>query len=461
VRRLLAAGTAVLAFALALAWPGVALAHGLAAKEDLPVPTWLFAWASALVLVASFVAVSILWPAPRFTTPREKVVARVPAALEAVSGVAGVAVFAFCVYAGLAGSDSPRADILPTAVFVVFWIAIPFASVVLGDVFRPFNPWRAVARAAVWAWGRTGRAAPWRTRTYPAALGRWPATATILVFTWVELVDLDGDMPSRLGLMALSYALFQLVAMGVWGIDTWTARGDGFSVCFNLFGRLAPLDWRDGTLVRRRPLEGITRLSIVPGTVALVCTMIGSTTFDGVSRGSTWRSIAPHLRDAFAGLGAGATAAHELAGTVGLVVVVAAVAGIYRIGVEGMASVGTGRDVRRLSGDFVHTLVPIAFGYVVAHYFSLLLDAGETLPDLVAHPFGRDGDPAARSVVGSHVTWYIQVFALVGGHVCGIVLAHDRALTIFSRPRDAVRAQYWMLAVMVSFTCVGLWLLSQ
>jgi hypothetical protein len=25
---------------------------------------------------------------------------------------------------------------------------------------------------------------------------------------------------------------------------------------------------------------------------------------------------------------------------------------------------------------------------------------------------------------------------------------------------DAVRSQYWMLAVMVSFTCLGLWLLS-
>jgi hypothetical protein len=41
------------------------------------------------------------------------------------------------------------------------------------------------------------------------------------------------------------------------------------------------------------------------------------------------------------------------------------------------------------------------------------------------------------------------------------VLAHDRALAVFSHDRRAaVRSQYWMLTVMVGFTCLGLWLLS-
>ncbi|MDX6556919.1 MAG: hypothetical protein QOD86_3114, partial [Miltoncostaeaceae bacterium] len=42
----------------------------------------------------------------------------------------------------------------------------------------------------------------------------------------------------------------------------------------------------------------------------------------------------------------------------------------------------------------------------------------------------------------------------------GLVVAHDRALVLFRRPGEAVRSQYWMLAVMVGYTGLGLWLLS-
>jgi len=44
--------------------------------------------------------------------------------------------------------------------------------------------------------------------------------------------------------------------------------------------------------------------------------------------------------------------------------------------------------------------------------------------------------------------------------VTGLVLAHDRAVSIWKDYRQAARSQYWMLAVMVGFTCFGLYLLS-
>ncbi len=50
--------------------------------------------------------------------------------------------------------------------------------------------------------------------------------------------------------------------------------------------------------------------------------------------------------------------------------------------------------------------------------------------------------------------------ALVAGHVGGLTLAHDRALTMYRGAQEAVRSQYWMLTVMVAFTSFGLWLLS-
>ena len=49
-------------FAVALLSPASAAAHGLAGRADLPVPTWLFSWAAAIVLVLSFMALAVMWP---------------------------------------------------------------------------------------------------------------------------------------------------------------------------------------------------------------------------------------------------------------------------------------------------------------------------------------------------------------------------------------------------------------
>jgi hypothetical protein len=52
------------------------------------------------------------------------------------------------------------------------------------------------------------------------------------------------------------------------------------------------------------------------------------------------------------------------------------------------------------------------------------------------------------------------VGALILGHAAGLTLAHDRALALYQRASEAARSQYWMLAVMVGFTSLGLWILS-
>ena len=59
-----------------------------------------------------------------------------------------------------------------------------------------------------------------------------------------------------------------------------------------------------------------------------------------------------------------------------------------------------------------------------------------------------------------NTVWYVQVGALVGGHVAGLAVAHDRAVSILPQ-RDALRSQYAMLGLMVLYTVGGLWLLSR
>lgn len=63
-------------------------------------------------------------------------------------------------------------------------------------------------------------------------------------------------------------------------------------------------------------------------------------------------------------------------------------------------------------------------------------------------------------MISANGIWYVQVAALVIGPVAGLVLAHDRSLTMYPSTALATRSQYWMLAVTVGYTSLGLWLLS-
>jgi hypothetical protein len=464
------AASAALAGAAIAALPDAALAHGLVGRQDLPIPRWLFAWAAAVVLVVSFVALAVLWPKPRLEQAREKRVLAVPAALEVLCGIAGVAAFVLVVWAGLAGTQTATANLVPTVIYVIFWVGIVFVSAVFGDVFAAFNPWRAIARATSWLAGRmVGDRLP-EPAAYPAWLGRWPAAVGIFIFAWVELAYVNRDDPSILAALALLYAAVQLVGMSVYGIETWTRNADAFAVYFRMFAKLAPLHWRARTLYRRPLLSGAPGLRTVPGTVALLCVMIGSTSFDGFSQGDLWTSsgaIAPTLQQRFINLGFSQETALQITFSIGLLLMVCLVGALYRLGVAGMGSIGGRHEPGELARRFGHSLIPIAFVYVVAHYFSLLVYQGQAMASLMSDPLGDGSDifgTAAANidygVISATGIWYVQVAALVLGHAAGLTLAHDRALTVYRRVRDATRSQYWMLAVMVGFTSLGLWLLS-
>jgi len=455
--------------AVAALWPARAAAHGLVGRAYLPVPTWLFAWAAGAVLLVSFLALPRLWRTPRLEHAERTRLFALPRLLDPLCGALGIGMFTLVIAAGAAGSQIPAANLTPTAVFVLFWVAIPVLSALFGDVFRAFNPWRALARAAAGAATRLrGSARPIPAPLpYPTWLGRWPAVAGIFAFGWLELVFVGREHPATLAVLALAYACLQLVGMACFGIERWNERGDAFAVAFNLFSRLSPFEYRSGALWRRPPLAALADLRPLAGTATLLCTMIGVTTFDGFLNGPIWRSASPSLQRALRDLGFSGTAALELVLTFGLLASIAVCTALYRAGIAGMGIAGRAQPTRQLAGAFAHSLAPIAFGYLLAHYFSLLVTQGQATAYLISDPFGTGanlfGTASLKinySLLGAAAIWYVQVGALLGGHVSGLFLAHDRALVLYRDPAAAAESQRWMLAVMVTFTCLGLWLLS-
>ena len=462
---LLLAGLSIVALAL----PANALAHGIVGKADLPIPVWLFSWTAAIVLVVSFVALSTMWTQPQLQEPRLRRLFALPRVLEWLASLAGIGLFVLVIYSGFAGAQVTQANFSVTFIYVIFWVGLPVVSVLFGDVFRALSPWRTCARvlAACVRPLRRGRPAGPPLR-YPRWLGLWPATAGIVGFAWLELIYIEKDNPSTLAALSLSYFLVMLVGMAVFGVEEWSTQADGFGVYFNLLSKLSGLVRRqDGAVYLRRPLSGVTDLQIRVGTVAFICAQIGTTTFDGFSNGGIWRNNEPSLQSLVEELGFNPTPAQELAYSVGLAFCILVICAVYRVGIVGVRKVSDRYDTAMLTRTFVHTLVPIVFAYVLAHYFSLLLWQSQAMIYLASDPLGNGANIFGTSnyqidyhLISYAAIWYVQVAALVSGHVGGLALAHDRALVLYKDPEEAVRSQYWMLAVMVAFTSFGLWLLS-
>ena len=459
------------------------MAHGVVGRSDLPIPEWLFGWAAAVVLVISFVALAVLWPEPRLgengfrALPRSLSRVLLSRAVQLVCGAVGVFLLGLTVWSGLEGVQNGGANFAPTFVFVTFWIGLVFLSVLIGDVFRPFNPWRAIGRSVAWVAQTAARGPLPAPLTYPERLGLWPAAVGIFAFATLELVASGGDIPENLAIAALIYSAFTFIAMALYGVEAWCARGEAFGVYFNLFSRISPLTCRDGRIGLRRPLAGLTEIGPLPGTVALLAVMIGSVSFDGASEAALWTGIAPDLAGFFEGLGLSPEKALEAAFLIGLLAAVVIVFAFYKLGVAGARSAGGALSTTELGKVFAASLVPIAFAYVAAHYLTLLLYQGQAILTLAANPFGYlasnplgtegtdvfgTGDRAIDySVIGATATWYYQVAFVVVGHVAALAVAHDKALVVYEEARTAVRSQYWMLVVMVGFTSLALWLLAQ
>ena len=119
-----------------------------------------------------------------------------------------------------AGTQSPAANFAPTFVFVIFWVGLVPASVLFGDVFRAFNPWRAIGRAVGWtarrvAAGRAARAAG--LPGAPRATGRPPSA--IFAFATLELVRSGGDQPDTVAIATLVYSALTFIAMALYGVE--------------------------------------------------------------------------------------------------------------------------------------------------------------------------------------------------------------------------------------------------
>ncbi len=435
-----------------VAIPGVAAAHAVGGRLDLPVPLSFFIVGAGLAVAVSFGVVAAVWPRPRLQDPGpgSQITGSWVRKLRIVLAALGVVGLSLVVATGFwHGSER---TIGPALVYIYFWLVVPFAAAVAGNWWLGLSPWRTMGAAV----------APHTTDVEPHRdLGIWPAAALFLAFTWFELVYVNNTEPRVLAIVALAYTFLLLAVMSWLGVHRGLRQWGLMENYARLVGAISPVEWRtdgdgDVTLTRRSWLRALPALPQDRGLAAFVVVMIGTVTYDGMSGTGWWRRI---FRD---------EVNDQLFGTVALLVVVAAIGAAYLAASWAAARLGeTEMTASEVARSFAHTLVPIALAYAVAHYVTLVLFEGQLLIHTASDPFGRgwdlfgtaDWNVSFWSWLSPTIVWYVQVAAIVAGHVAGVVLAHDRALATF-RSERAARSQYVMLVLMVGLTSLGLFILS-
>jgi hypothetical protein len=428
-------------------------AHGVGSRQDLPLPFGLLLTGAALALVISFLALGLLWKQPRLRPtdgrllPPALALALDSPAVRGAFGALSLALTAWTLLALIGGKDDANNPV-PYVVYVWLWVGLALLSMVFGPIWRVLNPIRWLHRGILAA---ARVSADFSLTRYRA--GYWPAALGLFAFTWLELIAPDNDTLPVLRVAILGFILTSVVLALVFGRD-YLDTGDPFEAWSGLFGTLSPVGRReDRRWVLRTPLHGPNQLASKPGLLATAAVMLGGTAYDGFSGETWWYTFVQS-----------SALPARLWETAALLAICLVVAGSLYAAAALSASLAH-VPLRGVATRFAPSLLPIAAGYLVAHYWSLWVFEGVNGLARLSDPLGTGanwlgtaGVKPSYALIEPTLVATIQMVSIVTGHLLGVVLAHERAVTLFPR-RAAVIGQIPLLVLMVFYTVGGLTLL--
>jgi hypothetical protein len=373
----------------------------------------------------------------------------------------GLLAWAWIMAQAVAGGSSDAA-VAALFLWVFGWVGIAIVSALLFPIWEWLDPFATLHDMGAWLLRRAGIRGL-DPSPIPPSLELWPAVAGLAFFVWLELVPIISN--ASLTVVLLAYTLLTLALMAQFGRDEWRARGETFTVWFRTLNRLAPWGYVDGEHVERRGFAAALLRGPWPtAIVALIAIGVASIIFDGLSQTVAFASI----------FGAPALGFKTVLLLGWLAIVVGSSLLVGRT--VSMGAIGAG-------------LLPIAVGYLVAHYLTYLLIDGQRIIVAFSDPLQQGQDLFGTAFfeptfdwLPAGLVWTVQLAAVVGGHMLGAWAGHvtaqrdmdamahppqqrdlrHRKLPATPAPTRNVRMREIPLAiVMVALTTITLWSLGQ
>jgi hypothetical protein len=500
-RRAIAAGAVCAAALASLVAPAATSAHAINQVYQLPLPLPLYLAGAGGAVAVSFLATVVVARAPS-DVPRYAT-SRLPEGLASVASVALCAVgLAWWLLAIASGFVLDDASPLPAVLFWIgIWVGLPLVAILFGNPWPSLSPFRTIFAALEWAARRTGFDRLDAGLRYPAGLARWPALILLAIAVWCELVLLGSELAGTVARLMAVYTVLTLVGVALFGTVVWLRNAELFEVMFGWFGRIGPLgrraardelcrecstgcdpsrciDCPECAVVAERGdlrpelrpwFAGLTEVGPAGWSdAAFVVLLLTAVSFDGLAETSAWGAVLnvmfPPLLEVVGPLWAiPVTQTIGLAGLYAafLLAFSAAASLTRRLGARTQTDAQAAPQAARppfgeTAAAYASTLLPIAAGYLVAHYLTLVVQGAVSLPGLLVNPYGAIGE---IGWIPSAAVWYVSVGSIVLGHVAAVVLAHRIALR--DAPGRPALAGLPLVILMIGYTILSLWIIAQ
>jgi hypothetical protein len=433
-----------------------ALAHAAGRGFVMLLPTGYVAAGGALAVLVSFLAISALpgrWL-------RGLAQASVPTYGRWPS-LFGALVLGALIVIGFLGPRDPAENLLPLAIWTLWWVVIVLLHPLIGNIWAAINPFTGLHALVTGGWRGAGRSPP---LSYPAVLSYRPAVFIFFAFAWFQLVFPAPEDPAILAMVVIFYLAAGFAGVLLFGPAEWLGKADPFAIFLRQLAAAAPIG-RGGW---RWPGAGLLALPPLPASgVLFVLLTLSAITFDGFANTFVWLSaIGINPLDY-----PGRTAVIE-ANSLGLLAAFASLSlAFYAAVTLGWIWSGRPYPLGQLCGRLVYSLIPISIAYHFAHYL------GDTLLNLQyvivalndplqtgAHLLGLGHMHVTASfqntASGTFAIYSAQTAAIVLGHVVGVAVAHSMVADGDLSRRDALKLELPLALCMVAYTSFGLWLLG-
>jgi polyferredoxin len=486
-------------------------------------PTWLFLLGIALILVLSFVIVERVRPDTgggfRFNLLKNRKVYKIVRNrwFQAVPQMLMVGIFILLVYAGLAGSRIN--NIVPVAVWTIWWAGLVFAVALLGPLFCFMCPWDGLANLV----SRLRIAA----RVPPITLGlkvpksmrnMYPAIALFVFLTWAELgLGVTTD-PRATIYMAIAITVLAVACALVFTEKAFCAYLCPVGRISGMYANFAPVEIRarksaacktcktedclngnergypcptgislkvvnnntnctmctecvkscnrQNVAVNLRPFAAdLGRMTRFKTDEAWMClTLLSLTLFHGFSMTTAWENHLPNTQSLLKWMALTFGTSNTFNFSIGMALACVLPIALYWLSCKAAAHLvrGSGVDTRKIFLAYSYSLLPIALFYHMAHNAMHLLMEGGAIVPMLSDPLGRGADYFGTAgvqlghLLSDQALWYFQLGLILVGHLVGIVVAHQISRRLFTDKKHATRSLIPMLAIMILISVAGL-----
>lgn len=436
-------------------------AHAFGQSYTLNLPIWLYLYGGGLAVVGSFLVVSLFFNKqiesltyPKIDLSSNKFFGLLRSAtIVFILKIFSLLVFATLIIASFLGSASPIENFTSIYVWVIFFLGFSYLTALFGNSWQLLNPWKIMIEMIEFLANQKMEPLV----IFPKKFLFIPALLFYLIFIWLEILSNGlGASPRFLGPLLVTYSVINLFAAYVFGKELWFEKGELFGVFFNLLSKISIFEFKERKVYLRPPFAGLlTDKASNPTLVVFIVFMLSSTAFDGFRSTTAWLQIA-----------GGST---QFTQTILLILTLLLFCTLYILSIGLMKLITKSElSVQDLALRFAFSLVPIALVYNIAHYYALLLVQGQSIIALVSDPFnlgwnlfGTASYKINISILDTKFIWDYQVYLIVLGHIAAVILAHLISLNTFPHSKKAMLSQIPMLLLMVGYTVLGLWILSQ